>query len=139
MKFGIQLLFAGLLMASCSEAQHSGENDVNTPPASDKAQKAIISKVLNPEEFQALIGKEDYQLLDVRTQQEYAGGHIENATNMNFFDADFKSQLEKLDKTKPVLIYCASGNRSGKATVVMLDMGFTEIYDLRGGYGNWPY
>ena len=52
------------------------------------------------------------QLIDVRKPEEFSSGHIENAVNMNFYDADFKSQLNSLDKTKEVYLYCRSGGRS---------------------------
>lgn len=139
MKIGITLMVAGMLMASCSDAQHSGEQGGTTNSNQESAQSQSVAKVISPEEFKSLIGKEGYQLVDVRTEPEYTGGHIGDAKNINFFDADFKEQISQLDKTKPVLIYCASGNRSGKAMLVMKELGFSEIYDLKGGYGSWPY
>jgi len=56
---------------------------------------------------------------------------------INFFDADFKEQLSGLDKSKSYLVYCRSGNRSGKACSMMADMGFKNLYNLRGGIGAW--
>ncbi len=56
---------------------------------------------------------------------------------MNFFEKDFNAQLEKLDKTKPVYVYCKAGGRSGKATKQMKKMGFTTVYNLIGGIGAW--
>ncbi len=135
-------MFSGLLFVSCSEAQHSNTtNEMKSTETSTASpqEKTVITKVLPANEFQALIGKEGYQLVDVRTPQEYNAGKIGDAKNINFFDPDFKTQIAELDMTKPVLIYCASGNRSGKATLIMKEMGFTEIYDLRGGYGSWPF
>jgi len=73
----------------------------------------------------------------VRTPDEWASGTIKGATKMNFFDKDFNAQLEKLDKTKPVYVYCKSGGRSGKATKQMKKMGFTAVYNLVGGIGAW--
>jgi rhodanese-related sulfurtransferase len=60
-----------------------------------------------------------------------------NATKMNFFDANFNAQLTKLDKNKPVYVYCKSGRRSGKTTKKMKEMGFTTVYNLNGGFGAW--
>lgn len=79
----------------------------------------------------------DAVFLDVRTPGEYKDGHIEGALLMNFFDADFKDQLEALDKEKPVYIYCRSGNRSEKAGKILTEMGFREIYDMEDGYLGW--
>ena len=79
------------------------------------------------------------QLIDVRTPEEFAQGHIDGALNLNFYDDDFTQQLEqKLDKNRPVMLYCRSGNRSGQAASQMVTMGFKELYDLKGGFMAWP-
>lgn len=78
------------------------------------------------------------QLVDVRTPREYRGGHIKNALNIDFFDAaGFAKAFQKLDKEKPVYIYCRSGSRSRKAARKLIEMGFSKIYDLKGGYLRW--
>lgn len=77
------------------------------------------------------------QILDVRTPQEFAGDHIENAKNVNWLNADFVTNAATLDKTKPVFVYCKSGNRSNKAATKLSEMGFTTIYDLQGGILKW--
>jgi len=56
---------------------------------------------------------------------------------MNVLDANFTSQIATLDKSKPLYVYCKSGNRSGKASVILRDAGFTQIYDLKGGVIQW--
>jgi rhodanese-related sulfurtransferase len=73
------------------------------------------------------------QLLDVRTPNEWNAGKIASSKCMNFMDADFKQQVEKLDKNKPVFVYCAAGGRSAKASQVLKDAGFKLIYNLQGG------
>ncbi len=99
--------------------------------------KTIISKDVNVAEFTELITEGRGQVLDVRTPEEWSSGVIKGATKMNFFDNDFNTQLEKLDKNKPVYVYCKSGGRSGKATKQMKKMGFTAVYNLVGGIGAW--
>ena len=77
-------------------------------------------------------------LIDVRRPEEFEVGKIEDAQNINVLAPEsFNTEIEKLDKSKPVYIYCRSGNRSGKAAQIMQDSGFTKIYDLEGGYLNW--
>jgi rhodanese-related sulfurtransferase len=76
------------------------------------------------------------QLVDVRTPDEYAEGYINDAENINFFDADFVSQCEKYDKNLPIFIYCQSGGRSAKASAKLEAAGFTKVYDV-GGYRDW--
>jgi rhodanese-related sulfurtransferase len=93
---------------------------------------------LNVADFKSGIAQKGVQILDVRTAGEFGSGHIAKAKNLDFFQGSrFKSGLEGLKKDKPVYVYCRSGNRSGKAARMMAAMGFTEIYDLRGGYMAW--
>ncbi|MFD2551068.1 rhodanese-like domain-containing protein [Bizionia sediminis] len=94
-------------------------------------------KVLPVETYKEQINAGAVQLVDVRTPKEFQAGHIKNAKNIDFFDASFETQFEKFDKQKPLYIYCRSGNRSGKAAKKLSALGFTEIYDLKGGYLNW--
>lgn len=75
-------------------------------------------------------------ILDVRTPEEYAEGHIENSVNIDFNADDFKTNINKLDKNKTYLVYCRSGNRSKKAIAVMKELGFKEIYNI-GGIMDW--
>lgn len=77
-------------------------------------------------------------LLDVRTPAEIAQGKIENAQELDFYGSNFDAELDKLDKTRPVMVYCKSGGRSGKAAAKLRAKGFTEVYDLKGGYSAWP-
>lgn len=78
------------------------------------------------------------QIVDVRTPDEFAEGAIDNAVNMNYHDSDFAEQaVGKLDKNKPVMLYCAGGVRSAKAAKILKKQGFTEIYDLEKGYSSW--
>ncbi|WP_338038988.1 rhodanese-like domain-containing protein [Maribacter litopenaei] len=89
-------------------------------------------------EYAEAISGKKVQLVDVRTPAEYNGGHIKKAINIDFFNAShFKNAFEKLDKNQPVYVYCRSGARSQKAARKLVGMGFTEIYDLRGGYNSW--
>ncbi|MEC8458766.1 MAG: rhodanese-like domain-containing protein [Bacteroidota bacterium] len=76
-------------------------------------------------------------LLDVRTDNEFAQGHLRGAQQIDFYMNDFSNALEKLDKDQPVFIYCRSGNRSGKTAQQMKAMGFSEVYNLEGGISAW--
>ena len=94
--------------------------------------------LLSPEEFKIAISHKNIQLLDVRTPKEYKTSHIKNATNANYFNSKkFQSVCQSLDNTKPVYLYCRSGNRSQKASKILVKMGFKNIYDLQGGYLAW--
>lgn len=94
-----------------------------------------ISALLEPKEFLAKFkATKDAQLVDVRTPEEVAEGAIEGAQNINFYDADFKDKLSKLDKNKAIFVYCRSGGRSGKCAQICKEIGFKEVYDMKGGW-----
>lgn len=94
-------------------------------------------KVLPVAEYKTEINKEPVQLVDVRTPAEFEAGAIPNALNINVNDASFEEKIQKLDKTKPVYVYCRSGARSQTAAHKMVEMGFVEVIDLAGGYLSW--
>lgn len=80
-------------------------------------------------------GTANFVVVDVRTPGEFAPRHVKGALNLNFYAADFATQLAALDRTKAFLVYCASGNRSGQAVNQMRSLGFIEVYNLTGGFG----
>lgn len=95
-------------------------------------------KVLPAKEYKTLIAKEKVQLVDVRTPSEFSAGAISGAVNIDVNNTSvFEKEIQKLDKSKPVYIYCRSGARSQKAAKKMAEMGFTSIIDLQGGYMAW--
>jgi rhodanese-related sulfurtransferase len=101
-------------------------------------QEALITKNVSAAEFQTLImSKTNAIILDVRKPNEVAQGIIKNAKKIDFYDKNFKAELDKLDKSKPVLIYCRSGRRSGIAMSTMRELGFSEVYNLQGGIIEW--
>ncbi|WP_345276438.1 rhodanese-like domain-containing protein [Litoribaculum gwangyangense] len=86
---------------------------------------------------QEVIGK-DVQFVDVRTENEYQAGHIDDAVNIDISnETNFKNKIQELDKNKPIYIYCHSGGRSNKASKIMEELGFTTIYDFSGGWSTW--
>lgn len=93
--------------------------------------------LLSPEEFKEHISKKKVQLVDVRTPREYKASHIKGAKNIDFYSGNFASEFNKLNKNKPLYIYCRTGSRSRHASNKLADMGFTEIYDLQGGIVRW--
>lgn len=73
-------------------------------------------------------------LVDVRTPEEYAAGHIDNALNVNWFDADFAKQFESINKEETIYVYCKKGGRSAKAAHLLDSLGYKKVIDLEGGY-----
>jgi len=80
---------------------------------------------------------DDLVVLDVRTPEEFAEGHLEGAVLVDFYDPDFADQLAALDTEVPYLVYCRSGNRSGQALSVMDQLGFASAVDIDGGIVAW--
>lgn len=95
-------------------------------------------KSLAPVSFSKEIGMiENPQLIDVRTPEEFNAGHILDAENINWLGDNFVSDVEKLDKSKPIFVYCKSGGRSAKAAAKLEELGFKNIYELQGGILKW--
>ncbi len=95
-------------------------------------------KNINTEELkEAIKANPEIQLVDVRTKAETKGGMIKPAIHIDYFSSGFADKIAVLDKEKPVYLYCRSGNRSGKAGKVLDGLGFSNIYNLKGGYMAW--
>ncbi|MDR2855060.1 MAG: rhodanese-like domain-containing protein [Methanomicrobiales archaeon] len=80
---------------------------------------------------------EELQILDVRTKEEYALGHIPDAHNINIKDAEFRDQISLLDPNMPTLVYCKSGARAESAASILVSEGFTEIYLMKAEFSSW--
>ncbi len=96
-------------------------------------------KIVSPDEAEVLI-KETPALviLDVRTPDEFAGGHIHGAKNVDFFGDDFEKQIAALDPAKPVLVHCAAGGRSSQAVEKLAALKKPPvIYHLKAGFNGW--
>jgi rhodanese-related sulfurtransferase len=121
------MLFAvSALIGSCAEQLEVTTRiikDINAREASD----LIRENQDNP----------DFVIIDVRTPEEFADGHIENAINLDFRSDGFRNEIERLDRYKTYLIYCRSGNRSRGALEVMVEVGFMNLYHLSTGILGW--
>ncbi len=100
-----------------------------------------ILKTISPKEASDLIAKHknnaDFIILDVRTPREFKSGHIEKAILLDYHSKTYTDELKRLDKTKTYLIYCRSGNRSGKTLNLIKDMGFSRVYNMDKGIKGW--
>ncbi|HMT30384.1 MAG TPA: rhodanese-like domain-containing protein [Bacteroidia bacterium] len=93
-------------------------------------------KNIQVDEMQKLIN-EKVTIVDVRTSQEFTGGYISGAVNIDWYDPEFETKFKKYDHSKPIALYCRSGNRSGSAANKLKQMGFSKIYSLTGGINAW--
>ncbi|OGY24433.1 MAG: hypothetical protein A2172_01940 [Candidatus Woykebacteria bacterium RBG_13_40_15] len=80
---------------------------------------------------------DDFVILDLRTPDEYAGGHIEDATNLDYYSDTFRDELENLEKSKTYLIHCQSGRRSTVVLETMKNLGFKKVYNMTSGIAGW--
>ena len=123
---------------SCNEAKKTDtttEPTINTAEQSTSKQKV---EKLEVAEFQMkMIQLQVYNLIDVRTPQEFTQASILKAKNIDFNGDSFESELSKLEKEKPLFIYCKSGGRSAKAVEKAKEMGFERIIELDGGMDAW--
>ena len=119
-----------LAFASCSNGQEKSASN-------QTEQASTISEKLDCDKFENGLDLTKVQLIDVRTPAEFSNGHISEATNINYNDPNFEQKIAELDKSKAVYVYCASGNRSGRAASYLQSQGFKEVYDLKGGISQW--
>ncbi len=93
---------------------------------------------LSASAFEKKLTDTNVQILDVRTAGEYQSGHLKNALQADWLDkAQFADRIQYLDKNKPVLVYCASGVRSGQAMQLMALQEFKQVYNMEGGISAW--
>ena len=97
-----------------------------------------VFREATPAESKAFVEKtRDCLVLDVRTPYEYRKGHIDGARLIDFYGDRFDAELKKLDRSKPVLLYCASGGRSATTRDRMKQVGFTHVVHLTDGFNSW--
>ena len=93
---------------------------------------------ITAEEAKEMIDTQEVIILDVRTQEEFKEKHIEGALLIPDYELANVAKSKLPDKNKKILVYCRSGNRSKSAARLLIDMGYTDVYDF-GGIINWPY
>ena len=84
-----------------------------------------------------LSAKEDFVLLDVRTEEEYQAGHIQGAQWFPRGKLEYYIQERIEDPDSKIVLYCRTGGRSALATLTLKDMGYTNVVDLEGGFKEW--
>lgn len=114
-------LFLLALLGSCAPQSVSGSHSDLSVEAFEKEKNK----------------NKDVQLIDVRTPGEFEQGHLEGALNYDIQSADFERQIESLDKSKPVLVYCLSGGRSASAAALLNEKGFVKVHNMSGGLLKW--
>lgn len=101
------------------------------------AQQKQKVELVAPAAFEKKMSAQKGQVIDVRTPKEFKSGHIAGAVNLHVYDKDFEQRVDKLDKNKPVYVYCKAGSRSAEATETLKGKGFKTIVELDGGMDAW--
>ena len=97
-----------------------------------------VYEVLSYDDFKNQINNDNVLLFDIRTMDEFNSGHLKGSINIDFYEEKlFDKFFKKVNKSKPIYIYCRSGNRSKKSSEKLKNLGFVKVFDLEGGYKNW--
>jgi phage shock protein E len=98
---------------------------------------AVLNK--SPSEIYKMLLTSSYplHLIDVRTPEEYAAGHIDDADNIDLISSDFEQTIDKQAKEAYYVVYCRTGARSAKASDIMVRHGFIHVINMTGGITEW--
>ena len=101
--------------------------------------KASTYEQITAEQAKTIMDTEkDYTIIDARTEEEFAEGHIENAILIPEYEIADRAEKELPDKEQLILVYCRSGRRSKIASEELVKLGYTNVKEF-GGIIDWPY
>ena len=119
-----------LFFTACSEKPKLDEANDNLNAAVNHVDAIAASQLLS--------SKPDIVVLDVRTPEEYAAGHLPGTVvNVDYRDAGFKAAAAELDREKSYLVHCQGGGRSSESLTALQELGFKHLYHLDGGLTAW--
>ena len=132
-----QILLFALLSASLALLSGCALSKAKADTVEDMTDKAAYQKI-SAEEAYEMMASQEVVVVDVRTREEYDGGHIENAVLVP--NESIGSEMPEVlpDKEATLLVYCRSGRRSKDAAEKLLALGYQSVYDF-GGVIDWPY
>ena len=133
---GFWPLLVGLFLLSGCD--HGPSPDTDQPiPSRDNH----VVNITHPQAGRLLYENKEnpnFVIIDLRTPEEYATGHLKDAKLINFYSPGFQKIIGQLDRHRQYLIYCHSGNRSGKAAKIMSRMGFQKVFNMQRGM-SWGF
>ncbi len=127
--FALFVLLMGTLLLWTSGCRTAGGS-------TDSAGKLAVTH-LTPVGAADLVAHNEVLVLDVRTPEEFADGHLSGAVNVDYKGETFESGLAALDPGATVLVYCRSGNRSTRSLPALEKLGFARVFHLDGGFNAW--
>ena len=129
----IAVVLGGGLTGCSSDPTATAVGQVAQAPAGQLAAPGRVDAA----EFAAVIARPGVQILDIRTPQEFADGHIQGAVNIPLQQSDFADRVSQLDPKGTYAVYCRSSSRSKAAVAEMTSAGLTNVYELTGGTIAW--
>jgi phage shock protein E len=131
----IRLSLLTITLCSLLVGNITGCQETNTTAHQGAEMTTGNLQTVTPEEAKALLDQQpEVVLLDVRTPEEFAEGHLSKAINLDYNAPDFAKQVKQLDPDQTYLVYCAVGGRSNKASTLMAELGFHDIYNAKVGF-----
>jgi rhodanese-related sulfurtransferase len=133
------LLMAGLAILSLAACADDDATDPTTASAVLSGDPPVaVADQIDPQEGQAMMASagDELTVIDVRTPDEYANGHVDGAINIDVQGGGFSAAIAALDPAQPYIVYCQSGRRSAIAAATMVAAGFTQVHDM-GGLQAW--
>ncbi len=107
-------------------------------PAAPSVEKSARVANGTPDDVEKLLATNPKAtVLDVRTPEEFASGHIKGATNISSADPDFEKKITALDQSQPVVVHCAAGGRSGRMLPKVEALKFPSVLHMNGGFKAW--
>lgn len=135
--FMIGFLFMGSAMMFTGCAQSTPKQDGANTTVQEPTAAAASVQDIDATTFIEKMKEPNTVILDVRTPEEYNEGHIPNSVLIDFTASDFNTKMQKLDKSKTYLVYCAAGARSKAAGREMVKNNFQSVYNMLGGFMNY--
>lgn len=122
------VVFSSMVLVACGEKKEAPEAEVSG---------AVLEDVGAEDAAKMIATREDLIILDIRTPEEFAEGHIAGAVNIDYRAEGFAEKIAALDPDKAYLFHCRSGGRSGDSIPILQNAGLTELYHLNTGILGW--
>lgn len=139
-KAGIPLiiLIAAWIIYSVTQPSVSTQPQTTTSTSvqPQSVSQQLRYRIISVSDARAMIqSSSDLLVVDVRTSGEFGQGHLQGAINIPL--SDLPTQISGLDRNRPILVYCQTGHRSAQAAAILVNAGFTQVYDMNGGLNAW--
>lgn len=123
---------ASALLVGCG----GGADRATTEDLDDLIVEPLGVRLVSPGEA-ADLARDGVTILDIRTPEEFAAGHLDGAMMIDFYAPDFAASLANLERGATYVLYCRSGNRSAQAADLMTQLSFTDVAEIDGGVLAW--